>query len=183
MAEGALRQAFGEGCVVAQAYASRRRRSPEIPGAGFASDQGELFARLAEPGVIGRDNAPDLDIELELRGAINKALREARDRCLGRERVVDRMNLCLPHEARPITKRQLDSWTAQSKEHHPFPLRYLAAFCWAVGSEEPLRVLARALGFDLVDARESAAKRLGEATVEIAALKREVAALTRRLGQ
>ncbi len=127
-------------------------------------------------------NAPALDIGPELMGAINTALREARALGYSRERIVDRMNACLHDRERALTLRQLNSWTASSKEHHPFPLDCLAAFSWATSCAEPLRVLARALGFDLVDAREQAAKELGEMQVELARLRRKSGELTKQLG-
>ena len=138
-----------------------RRPTPSLASAAsdFASLQGQLFARL---------------------GAINQAIREARQAGNGRERLVDRMNLALGADL--ITKRQLDSWTANSKEQHRFPLEYLAAFCWATGSDAPLRVLASALGYDLVAAREAAAMRLGEMQLEQARLRRESGALLKQLG-
>lgn len=163
-------------------YSRRSATSPEKSGAAFSGVQGDFFRHLDEPSVIARPNAPALDIGPELMGAINTAIREARKNTYGRDRVVDRINACLAGSERAITKRQLDSWTAASKEHHPFPLDVLAAFCWATGCDEPLRVLARALGFDLVDAREQAAKKLGEMQIELARLKRQSGALTKRLG-
>lgn len=147
----------------------------------FHPNQGDLFQRLEQPAVIGRANAPDLQIGPELLGALNTALRHARSLGYGRERVVDRMNQALPGMHKPITLRQLNSWTAESKEYHEFPLRYLAALGWATECEEPLRVVARSLGFDLVDAREAAAKRLGEAHLEAVRARREIADLTRTL--
>jgi hypothetical protein len=128
-------------------------------------------------------NVGDMDIGPELRGAMHAALRQARDsNGWTRDRVVDRMNLALPELQKAITKRQLDSWMAESKEFHEFPLRYAAAFCWATGSAEPARVLIKTLGFDLVDARDVAALELGEAQVGIARLRRKAAVLTKTLG-
>jgi len=83
------------------------------------------------------------------------------------------MNLCLPNLPRALTKRQIDAWTAASKEYHEFPVRYLPAFCWATQSEQPLRIAAQALGFDLVDEREQVAMRLGQMRVDKARLSRE----------
>lgn len=150
----------------------------------IASDlaQSDLFPTLSAPGVMDNPNARDLDIGPELLGALNTSLRAARDQGLSRDRVIDRANTTLPELPKVLTKRQLDCWTAASREFHELPARYLPALCWATGSDEPLRVLARALGYELVDARESAAKRLGEAHVQIASLRREVAALTKGLG-
>ena len=85
-------------------------------------------------------------------------------------------------DGRVVTKRQLDAWTAQSKEFHELPARCLPALCWATGSDAPLRLLAQALGYELVDAREAAAKRLGEMQIEMARLKREQGVLVKHLG-
>lgn len=150
----------------------RRPMSRAKTGADFSSVQPDLFKQLETP-VLESVSAPELDIGPELMGAINSALRAARKCGYGRERVVERMNLALPDSERPITLRQLNAWTAASKEFHEFPLRYVAAFCWATGSDLPLRTLSNSMGYDLVDSREQAAKRLGETHLEVARLKRE----------
>ena len=152
------------------------------PASFFTSAQPDLFQSLESQPVIGTANAPALNIGLELMGALNTAIREARCHGLGRERIVERMNRALPEQGKPLTKRQLDCWTAASKEFSHFPAEYLPAFCWATGSDAPLRVLAQALGYELVDARERAAKRLGEAHMEAVRAKREIAQLTKTLG-
>lgn len=146
--------------------------------ANFAGDQADLFQQLAAAPAP----AADLDLHYELLGAINKALRQARQHGLTRERVADRMNDLLPDLERAITVRQLYAWTATSKEYSEFPARYLPAFCAAVDCDLPLRVLAQALGADLVDARELAAKRLGETQIEAARLRREARSILERLG-
>lgn len=167
---------------MSRGYARAGSGSPEKSAPNFSAIQGRLFDDLAGPAVVGRANAPALNVWPELLGEISRALREARDAGLSRERIVDRMNAALPDEPRPMTKRQLDAWTASSKEEHRFPLEYLPAFCWATCTSEPLRVLARLLGYELVDARERAAKRLGETQIEIARLRREAGDITRKLG-
>ncbi|MCK5772034.1 hypothetical protein [Algiphilus sp.] len=144
-----------------------------------ASDQPDLFQQLEEP------TPPphlDLDIGPELLGALHTALRQARTRGLSRERVVDAMNRYLPDLARPITLRQLNAWTAASKEFSEFPARYVAAFCVATECDLPMRVLASAIGADLYDAREADARRLGESLIEAARLRREQSDIRRRLG-
>jgi hypothetical protein len=144
----------------------------------FSADQGDLFRQLETPALEAL-NAPDLDIGPELLGAINLALREARTRGLSRERIVERMNQCLPD--RKVTLRQLYAWTANSKEDHPFPAEYLPAFCWAAESIAPLLALAQAVGHDLADAREQAALALGERLVHHARLGREISQLKKTL--
>ncbi len=149
----------------------------------FSSDQAELFpSHLAAPNRLDSPNAGNLDIHHELIGACAAALKAARERTWGRDRVVDRMNEALPETERPITLRKLNSWMADSKEFHDFPVRYLPAFCWATGSDEPLRVLAHALGLALVDERELAVQRLGDLQVQGFRQRRETAALLKTLG-
>lgn len=157
--------------------------SPAKRKAVFSTDQGELFAALSEPAVIGNPNARDLDIGAELIGALSKALREARqDENFSRDRIADRMNLTLPEGKKKITRRQVDSWMAMSKEFHELPARYLPALCWALDTDEPLRVIAKALGFELIDVQESAAMELGETHLQIARLRRRVGLLSKTLG-
>jgi hypothetical protein len=146
----------------------------------LSSDQADLFQRLEQPARVSPE--ADMDLGPELLGAINTALREARARGLSRERVVDEMNRVLPNSTKRITVRQLNAWTAQSKEFHEFPARYLPAFCVATDCDLPQRVLAQAIGADLVDVRESAALRLGQSLIESARLKREQNTLKRTLG-
>lgn len=148
----------------------------------ISSIQGDLFQQLAEQTALEAQQAQDLDINLELMGAINQAIREAKQRGMSRERIIDRMNLCLPDLERGITLRQLNAWTAQSKEYHEFPARYLPAFCWATGSVLPLLMLAQAIGHDLVDRRDQVALELGQKLVAQAQLTRDVNSLKKLLG-
>lgn len=152
--------------------------SPANRRENFSSNQGDLFQQLEAEPLTGED----LDIHFELLGALTACLREARGRGQSREHIVERMNELLPEADRKITKRQLDAWTAHSKEYSEFPARYLAAFCAAVGSPLPILVLARAVGRELVDAREAKALRLGEAQVEVGRLRREAQRLVKELG-
>lgn len=149
----------------------------------FTPEQADLFQQFARhEAALYDDTAPDLDIELELLGAITYAIREAKKHGLSRERIVERMNACLPQEKR-ITKRQLDSWTANSKEHHKFPAEYLPAFCWAVrGIVAPIEVLTRALGLGLIDEHEHLATELGKTAVRRAQLARAERELKQKLG-
>lgn len=148
------------------------------PSRFLTPDQGDFFPGLASPWDAG--NAPALDLGVELMGALCAALREARGRGLSRERVVERMNLCLAPVA--ITLRQLNTWTAPSADGKRLPAEFLPAFCWAVGSVEPLRVLAAPISHDLVDRRDQLAVELGRAEVEAARLRRQAGELKRQLG-
>lgn len=149
------------------------------PSQKFSSVQPDLFQQLEAPAMS--ETAYDLDVNLELMGALNQTIREAKRRGLSRERIVERMNLCLPDLDRRITLRQLNSWTAASKEYHEFPARYLPAFCWATGSILPLLVLAQSINHDLVDLRDQVALELGQKLVAKAQLSREVSQLRKIL--
>ena len=76
------------------------------------------------------------NVSTELRQTISDSIRASR---LSRWEIAGRMSALLDAE---VTKYQLDSWTAESKESWRFPAEYLPAFCEAVGSHEPLRLLA-----------------------------------------
>jgi len=108
-------------------------------------------------------NAPDLDIRDKLRVFLKEALTLARKNYgLSRDRVVDRINLCLAEEDQ-ITERQLNGWLAVSAEDRPFPLHILPAFIWATrGNLSPLEVVTESLGLHLMDHQEVIAARLGE---------------------
>lgn len=149
----------------------------------LTSEQGDLFQQLGEHEAAYRaENAPDLHIRDELLGAIAFALREAKKHGLSRERVVERMNLCLPKDAQ-LTLRQLNGWTAQSAESRPFPAEMLPAFCWAVrGVIAPVEVITRALGLQVMDEVEAMAAELGETVLHKARLAERERLLKYRLG-
>lgn len=146
------------------------------------SIQADIFQQLAEHSALEAADAVDLDIGPELAGAVNSAIRAAKKQGLSRDRIIERMNLCLPDMEKPLTLRQLNAWTAQSKEFHEFPSRFLPAFCWATGSVLPLLAMANAINHDLVDAREHKAMELGNTLVESARLSRKAKALKDFLG-
>lgn len=142
----------------------------------FTSIQPDMFQQLAEVTALEAQGAQDLDINLELMAATKHALREARQLGFGRERIVERMNLCLPEADKKdqVTLRQLNAWTAHSKEYHNMPARYLPAFCWATQSLMPLMALIQPLGYDLVDGREQLVAELGSKLLDQAKARRDI---------
>jgi hypothetical protein len=46
----------------------------------------------------------------------------------------------------PITRAQIDAWTASTKKGHRFPAAYLPALCEATGDRRPLDLLAAIAG-------------------------------------
>jgi hypothetical protein len=60
-----------------------------------------------------------------------------------------------------ITKFQLDTWSAESKETHRFPLQYLPAFVTACDSKSLLRFLCEKCGGMYIEGKESLHMELG----------------------
>lgn len=141
----------------------------------------DLFDCLAGDAVLHSANAPDLDIEVELLAAVKVALKQAKKLGQSRERIVERMNLCLP-AAQHVTLRQLNAWCAESKEFSHFPAKYLPAFIWAcMGVVAPLSVIAGALGLGLLDEDEQLATELGKTLQLEAELKQRKRLLQARI--
>lgn len=147
----------------------------------FTSDevQPDLFQKFgATPDYLSA-NAPDLDIEQEFLGSINYCLRTAKKHGMSRDRIVDRMNHCLP-DATKITTRQLNGWTATSQEYRHFPAIYLPAFVWAcLGILMPIEVLTKSLGLAVLDEQEQLAMQLGRAVLD----KSQASKIERQLKQ
>ena len=149
-------------------------------------DQPDLFQKFgATPDYLSA-NAPFLDIEQEFLGAITACIRAARDKGLSRDRIVERMNLCLADPENPtpiVTKRQLNGWTATSQEYRLFPAIYLPAFIWAcTGNLQPLNVLSGPLGLVVVNRREQDAMELGRIAMAKAKNSKDERLIKQRLG-
>lgn len=96
------------------------------------------------------------NISLLLRGELSEGLKQS---ALSRYEVAARMSELVGTE---ITKSQLDSWTAESKELHRFPAEYLPAFCYVTGHKEPLRLMARLIQCYLLESEEALLAELGK---------------------
>ena len=88
--------------------------------AAFLSTQKSLLDIIEEKEMV-----LNLDIATAIRQAVSEAIRTS-----GRSRwqIAAAMSECLGRE---ITKAQIDSFSAESKEGHRFPLEYVPAFCHA----------------------------------------------------
>jgi len=93
--------------------------------------------------------AGSLHIDRQFREAISDALQKCR---LSRYQVAGCMSELTGTD---ITKTMLDSWTAESKEQHRFPAIYLPAFCEAVGTHEPLKLLGQTVGVFILPGSEA----------------------------
>ena len=134
--------------------------------------QHDIFQNLDRP-LFEAIDEEDFDLQHELRGACAQALKLARRRGKSRERVVDEMNALLPNLKKPITKRKLDSWMAESREDHEWPARFIPLLCHVCECDLPLRVMANQILMDLADQRDRYARRLGELEIETSNSNRE----------
>jgi len=103
----------------------------------------------------GKPDPGSFDLSLRIREMLTAALKGC---TLSRYEVAARMSELVGTE---ITKTQLDSWTAESKEGHRFPAEYLPAFCYVTGNREILRVMAEMVNCHLVESREALLAELG----------------------
>jgi hypothetical protein len=147
----------------------------------MTSNQRDLFDALTDEPEYLSANAPDLDLEEEFRAALKYCERQAKKHGLGRERILERINLCLP-EDRAITLRQLNGWMAASAEDRPFPAWILPAYIWAVrGIVSPIEILAHAIGLRMMDENEALAAELGETVLNRARLASQERTLKNKL--
>ncbi len=104
------------------------------------------------PGVIpGRFN-----LEATLRELISIALKQTK---LSRYEVAAEMS---KHVGREITKSQIDSWSAESKENHRFPLAYLNAFVEATGDKTLIRLISEKAGGYFIEGEDALYTELGK---------------------
>jgi len=123
-------------------------------------------------------NAPDpehvtegaANIRERLRLAIAKAIKQC---SLSRWEIAGKMSHMLGIE---VSKFQIDSWTAESKEGHRVPAEYLPAFCMVTGDHGPLRMMAETAGLFALpgpDALRAEIQKLDEESKRIGREKRK----------
>ena len=129
------------------------------------------FFELLTQDPLEQENAPDLDLRLDMIQILNQL---GRDSVYNRDRIVDRINLCLVNSnAKPITIAQMNKWIAPSQAH-TFPAWLLPAFCWAVQSMAPINVLVRPFKHQVTDARDSVMNEILMKELSAAQQQREV---------
>lgn len=97
-----------------------------------------------------------LNISATLRELVSLALKRTR---LSRYEVAAEMSKLLGRE---ITKSQIDSWSAESKENHRFPLAYLNAFMDSAGDKTILRLLCEKAGGYFIEGEDALYTELGK---------------------
>lgn len=118
-----------------------------------------------------------LDVGIALRGVISRLLKES---ALSRFEIAARMSELTGQE---ITKHQLDSWTAESREAWRFPLEYVPALEVAVGTHDITVWLADLRGARLSVGREALEAQLGRVSRMKDELARQERDLKKRLGE
>jgi len=134
---------------------------------------GDLFEvpapRAALPGA--------LDVGITLRQILSNLLKVSP---LSRFEIAARMSELTGHE---ITKHQLDSWTAESREGWRFPLEYLPAFETAIETHDVTAWIADLRGARLSVGREALEAQLGRIGRMKDDLARQERALKKLLGE
>lgn len=102
-----------------------------------------------------KDTPGRLNIDATLREMISDALKHTK---LSRYEVAAEMSRLIGRE---ITKSMIDSWSAESKENHRFPLAYLNAFCEATGDKSILRFIAEKAGGYFIEGADALYTELG----------------------
>ena len=126
-------------------------------------------ARAPKPGA--------LDIGVQFRHVLSDLLKASP---LSRVMVAARMSELLGTE---VTKHQLDSWTAESRDGWRFPLEYLPALEVALETHEVLTWLADLRGARLAVGREVLETQLGKLEQMKGELRRQEAAIKKLLGE
>lgn len=122
------------------------------------SNQMSLFDQVKEKhkARLDKDVKPgSFNIGVQIREMISEGIKQSG---LSRYETAARMSELVGEE---ITKSQLDSWTAESKEGHRFPVQYLAAFAKTTGYIEPLRLIADMIGCYIVESEGALLSELG----------------------
>ena len=114
-----------------------------------------------------------LSWDAQLRAALSQVLKETPH---SRDIVAARMSELL---GEPVTKARLDSWTAESKDGHRFPLAYLLAFEVACETHAITQLLVAKRGCVLLVGKEALLGELGrldKAEADIKAKRRRLKA-------
>lgn len=138
----------------------------------------DLFSDAAPAPVI----EGSLGFATQLCGVLSHAVTEAMKRGVIRSRydLAARMSELTGEE---ITKAMVDSWTAESKEHHRFPLEFTPAFEVACDCHALQQLLCAKRGTGLVIGEEKLLVELGRAEVEKIKVNEKGRALKARLAK
>lgn len=135
----------------------------------------DLFDVVAMP--VERGSKPgSLDIGAAFRNLISEQIKVCPK---SRHQIAARMSELVGHD---ITKHQLDSWTAESRDGWRFPAEYLPALEMAMDTHEVLAYLADLRGARLSVGREALEAQLGKLESMKDQLRKQEQAIKRALG-
>jgi hypothetical protein len=131
-----------------------------------------------QPGLFAEAPNP-LPGSLNDSSLVRSALVEAmRGSPLSREEIAERISLL---SGSAVTVRRVNAFASESRDDYRFPLELLRALCVAIGDFSPLRRIAEAAGFRLIDANEADLLELGRETLKQKRAGENVALLEKRL--
>jgi len=138
--------------------ARKRKNDQALPEGAQQMSLFDVIKEQQRKKASGHDvlEAGSMNISLRLREELSKGLKQC---SYSRYEVAARMSELTGVE---ISKSQLDSWTAESKEAHRFPAEYLPAFVAATGHKEPLRLMAQMVQCYLLESEEALMAELGK---------------------
>lgn len=136
----------------------------------------DLFDMVAVPVERG-DKPGSLEIGGQVRHLLSEQMKASP---LSRHQLAAKMSELVGHE---ISKHQLDSWTAESRDGWRFPLEYLPALEVALETHEIMAWMADLRGARLSVGREALEAQLGKLEHMKSALKKQEALLKRALGE
>ncbi len=126
-------------------------------------------ARTPKPGA--------LDIGAQLRSLLSEQIKASP---LSRHQIAARMSELLGYE---VSKHQLDSWTAESRDGWRFPLEYVPALEVALETHEVIAWLADLRGAKLAVGREALETQLGKLERMKSELRKQETAIKKLLGE
>jgi hypothetical protein len=125
-------------------------------------------ARAPKPGA--------LDIGVQVRGMLSEQIKASP---LSRHQIAARMSELLGYD---VSKHQLDSWTAESRDGWRFPLEYLPALEVALETHEITAWIADIRGAKIAVGREALQAQLGKLNHMKDELRKQEAAIKKMLG-
>lgn len=89
-----------------------------------------------------------LNIQQQIKEALSQSLKKVSCK---RWEVAGRMS---EYTGIEITESMLNTWTAESKENHRFPMEFGPAFCWATGDYTIAKLFSKACGGKFIESEE-----------------------------
>jgi hypothetical protein len=117
-----------------------------------------------QPSLFAAEDAPlpgDFDQDHAARTIITRAIHQHPSK--KRAQVAEEMSVLVGRE---ITERMLDSWCAETKELHRFPLAFAAAFCQVTNNFDLIDLIVRKAGVRIMRADQAPLLDLAETLIE-----------------